>query len=235
MQAVIIAGGKGERMKPLTDEIPKLLLPFNNIPLIEYIIKLLKNYNVKDIIICAGYLRNKIEEYLYDKDYGIKISVSHENEPLGTAGPLNLIKDKLEENFFILYGDIYTNINLDNISKFHKQKNADVTLVIHESSHPQDSTVVTIDKNNKITNFLEKPGKDWIKYGNLTSAALYLVKKDIINFIEVNKKLDFAKDIFPLMLVNNKKLYGYISNEEYIKDVGTIERYEEVKKDIITK
>jgi len=231
MQAIIIAGGKGERIQELGKEIPKLLLPLNNIPLIDHIIKTIKRNNVKEIIICTGHLSDKIKEYLEKKDYGIKIKISKEEKPLGTAGPLNIIKNSIKEDFFILYGDLYMDINLNNILKFHKQKNADATLVLHKSDHPWDSTIVTINDDNKINGFFEKPGKEFWKYNNLTNAALYLVKKDIINFIEEEKKLDLAKDIFPLMLKSNKKLYGYIT-EEYIKDIGTPERYIEVEKKI---
>ena len=234
MQAIIIAGGEGRRMLPLTEEIPKLLLPFNGIPLIEYLIRLLKNYGIKDIIICTGYLSNKVNEYLLDKNYGINIRISVENKPLGTAGALNLIKDHLEEEFFILFGDIYAEIDLEEMLKFHEQKNADATLVIHESNHPWDSTIISVDNDSKITNFLEKPNEEWIKYGNLTSTSIYLVKKDIINFIETDKKLDLSKDIFPLMLKNNKKLYGYKTGE-YVKDTGTLERHEEVERYLASK
>src|SRR3989344_8165056 len=102
MQAIILAGGEGRRMLPLTEETPKLLLPLNGMPLIEHFVKLFRAYNIKDVIICTGHLSDKIEEYISKKDYGLNIKISRESEPLGTAGPLNLIKDNLQEKFFIL-------------------------------------------------------------------------------------------------------------------------------------
>lgn len=227
MQAVIIAGGKGTRISSITTTIPKALLPLNGKPLLDYSINYLKKNGCNNIIICAGFLGDKIKEYIKRRNYGIPIKLSKESIPLGTAGPLHLIKNLLEDEFLVLFGDIFTTINLRKMLQFHKQKNADATLVLHASDHPQDSMVVKIDNKDKLLSFIEKPGKNWGKYGNLTKTSLYVLKKSVINLIPKDKKVDFD-DIFPEMLKEGKKLFGYIT-EEYVKDIGTAQRYKEVE------
>lgn len=223
-----MAGGKGTRMSPITTTIPKLLLRLNNKPLIDYIISHLKKNGCDNIIICTGYLGNKIQEYIDQNNYGISIRLSMERQPLGTAGGLHLIKHDLKDEFFVLFGDIYTTINLRKMLKFHREKKADATLALHKSDHPQDSTVVKIDKNNKLLSFTEKPGDNWKRYGNLTATSLYILKKGIVSFIAKNREIDFAKDVFPKMLKKGKLLFGYVT-DEYAKDIGTPERYKKVQ------
>lgn len=229
MQAIIIAGGKGTRLKSLSKMVPKLLLPLNNKPLIEYLISHLKKNGCKNIVITTGYLGNKIREYVEKNNYGVKIHLSQEAKPLGTAGSLHLIKNLLEDEFFVLYGDVFTTIDLKKMFKFHKQRESDATLALHKSDHPEDSTVVKINNKSKILGLLEKPGENWKKHGNLTSTSLYILKKSILGFIEKNKEIDLTKDVFPGMLRKNKNLFGYIT-EEYAKDMGTPKRYKEVQK-----
>ncbi len=228
MQAIIIAGGKGTRMSSISTTIPKLLLPLNNKLLIDYSIEHLIKNGCDNIIICCGHLGDKIKEYIDKKDYGIPVKISTESKPLGTAGALHLIKDLLEDEFLILYGDIFTTINLRELIQFHQRKKADATLVLHSSDHPQDSTVVEIDKENKLLTFIEKPGENWEKYGNLTKTSIYVLKKGVLDFIPKEIAVDFSKDVFPKMLKKGKKLFGYVT-EEYAKDMGTPQRYQEVE------
>ena len=229
MQAIIMAGGEGKRLRPLTDKLPKPLLPINGRPLLDLLIGLARENKADNIIVCAGYLSEKIESHVKKSNYGIKVSVVSEREPLGTAGPLLPIKDQLEDEFFVLYGDVYTTANLQKMLSSHRKNKSEATLLLHESDHPQDSTVVTVDSKSRITGFVEKPGSEWKKHGKLTSAALYVVNKEVVNFIEPGKDVDFARDVFPKMVKAGRKLYGYVS-EEYTKDMGTVERYEEVNR-----
>lgn len=228
MQAVIMAGGKGKRVRDVINDIPKPLAPINGKPLLDYIIEHAKNNSCDNIIVTTGYLGEKIKDHVENNNYGIKVQTSQENKPLGTAGSLLLIKNQLENEFFVLYGDIFTTINLSKMYKFHKQKKSYGTLAIHSSNHPQDSTVVKVDRNSRILNLVEKPGDDWKKYGNLTTTPIYVLKKETLSFIEKNKEVDIAKDIFPKMLKSEKNLYGYLT-DEYSKDIGTPERYEKVQ------
>lgn len=223
-----MAGGKGKRLRDVISDIPKPLASINGKPLLDYLIEHAKQNRCDDIVITTGYLGDKIKKHVEEKNYGIAVRISQENKPLGTAGSLLLIKDLLEQEFFVLYGDIFATINLSKMYAFHKQKKSDGTLALHKSDHPQDSTVVKVDSNSKILNFVEKPGEDWVKYGNLTTTPLYVLKKEILNFIGGNKEIDIARDIFPKMLKAGKNLFGYVT-DEYAKDMGIPERYQKVQ------
>lgn len=228
MQAVILAGGYGTRLGKLGQTTPKLLLPIGNKPLIDHLINSLKKAHCNSVIVCTGHLANKIKKYTDQKNWGLEVRLSKEDKPLGTAGALHRVLDLLEDEFFVLYGDIYTTIDLGGMLRFHKRKKANATLAIHKSDHPQDSTVVKIDKNQRIVSFKEKPGDNWKQYGNLTNIALYILKKDVVNFIPKDKKSDFAKDVFPIMLIKKQKMFGYIT-KEFAKDIGTWERYLKIR------
>lgn len=228
MQAVIMAGGKGKRLRPLTEKLPKPLLPINGKPLLDCLVRHCARNGVDNIIVCTGYMADKVAEHIDNQGYGVFIRESRETAPLGTAGPLLPIKDKLEDEFFVLYGDVYTTVDLRKMLEFHRQKKGDATLLLHTSSHPEDSTVVTVDGNSRITNFADKPSREWKQHGNLTSAAIYVLNRNAVNFIAAGEEVDFAKDVFPRMLREGRKLYGYVS-EEYTKDMGTMERYKEVE------
>lgn len=226
MQAVIMAGGEGKRLRPLTDKLPKPLLPINGEPLLDKLVRHCVRNGADNVFICTNYLADKISGHIEDACYGALVRESRETAPLGSAGPLLLVKEKLENEFFVLYGDVYTTADLRKMLEFHRQKKGDATLLLHTSDHPQDSTVVTVDGSSRITGFVEKPGSE--RYGSLTNAALYVLNRDVVNFIDTGKAVDFAKDVFPKMLALGKKLYGYVS-EEYTKDMGTLERYREVE------
>lgn len=225
MQAIIMAGGKGTRLRDLTeDAIPKPLVQVHNKPLLDHVIEHAIKNGCDNIIICIGHLGHKIQEHIEKRQYNASIHVSREKEPLGTAGALHLIKDLLDDEFFILYADVYTTITLKKMFRFHKKRTADATIAVHISDHPQDSTIVKIDKNGKYLDMIEKPGDKWLQYGNLTQTSLYLMKKEVLNFIRQNTKQDFETDVFPTMLKKKKRVYGYLT-DEYAKDMGTPQRY----------
>ncbi len=223
-----MAGGKGTRLQKVTnDEIPKALVQINNKPLLDYVIEHAIKNDFDKIIICTGHLGHKIQEYISNKNYDASIYISQESEPMGTAGSLHLISDLLEDEFFIIYADVYSTINLKKMFDFHKKTKANVTIAVHKSNHPQDSTVVKIDKNGKYLAMIQKPGDKWKEYGNLTQTSLYIVKKDILNYVKKNIKQDFESDIFPLLLNKGEDIYGYMTSE-YTKDMGTPERYSDL-------
>lgn len=228
MQVVIMAGGEGKRLRDITnDAIPKSLVEINNRPLLDHVLECVIKNDCDDIIICTGYLGKKIEEFISGKNYNASIQISYEKELLGTAGALHLISDLLDNDFFVVYADVFTTINLKKMYQFHKKRKADVTVAVHESEHPYDSTVVKIDKEGRYLEMIEKPGDEWKKYGNLTQTSLYLMKKKTLNFIPQDRATTLEKDIFPVMLKKNKRLFGY-KTSEFSKDIGTPQRYYEV-------
>ena len=230
MQAVILAGGKGTRLGELTREIPKPLVQVGNVPILEHQLNLLKEYDITKSLIIVGHLHKKIEDFVKDgSKWGMKISCFKEKEPLGTAGALSLVRNQLEDSFFVLYGDVMMDVNLKRIHDFHKQKNADATLVVHPNDHPYDSDLVECDSNSLIKAFHPKPHEKNKFYKNLVNAGVYLFNKKLIDYIPSGESVDFGKSIFP-SLVNDQKLYAY-NTSEYLKDMGTPERLQKVTED----
>lgn len=217
-----MAGGKGTRMKSISATVPKLLIPLVNKPFIDYLIDHLKKNGCDDIIICAGFLGDKIKEYIDRNNYGLQVRLSIEKKPLGTGGALCLIKDLLEKDFFLFYGDVYTTINLQKMLKFHKKKRTVVTAAIHASSHPEDSDLVEYDKNFRITKILQKPHPQIPKNPH-NLAALYLVNSDIKKHLFPKASYDFERDLLTKLLDENVPIYGY-NTEELMIDIGTPER-----------
>ncbi|GEM_PF-693034 len=226
-KAIILSAGLGTRMGDVTKRIPKVMLELKGKPLLLHNIEKLKEYGVKEFYLNLHYLPETIINYFGDgSKFGVKISYNLEPELLGTSGALNAFKECLNEDFFVIYGDVIGKINFENWVKFHKEKNADVTLIIHPSNHPEDSDIVEIqESNSKIINLIKKPGNK--NFGILGNAAWYIVSPKIFEFIPKGNS-DFIKDVFPEMLKAGLNLYGY-NTLEFLSDVGTPERFKKAE------
>lgn len=217
-------------MGSLTRRIPKPMLKIGNLPLLEHQINLLKKYGIKEIIILTSYLSEVIENYFKDgKNFGVGISYFKEENPLGTAGGLKEIEAVLKNDFLLLYGDVMLNLDIKKLIQFHKRKKGVASLVLHPNDHPQDSDLVEIDRDKRITAFHPKPHPENKYFQNLVNAGFYALSPKIIKYIKAGVKADFGKDIFP-ELVSREKIYGYIT-AEYLKDMGTPLRLADVRKD----
>ncbi len=225
MQAVILAGGKGKRLRPVTDQ-PKPLVKIGEQVLLDHIIHHAVKHGVSSIIVAAGYKADLIEKHVASATYPVPVEVVRENTALGTAGALLNCSSLLEDTFFVLYGDIYSTINLSRMHSFHRNVNADVTVSVHRSDHPQDSTVVSIDSDHRITQSVEKPGDSWRTYGSLTVSPTYILSKNVLKLIPA-APCDIAKDLLP-RLIQKTRVYGY-ETDEFTKDIGTPDRLENVR------
>ena len=192
MKAIILAGGRGKRLKPITDYVPKPLIPIKNIPIIEWQIKYLKKFGIKEVIICSGYRTDMIENYLKMKDLGVKIKFSIEKSPLGTAGAIKKAGKLIDsKSFFVLNGDIITNIDL---SKLLLQPNSIASIELRQKFG------IMVTSGNKITNFSEKK-----KISDLwMNAGIYYLQKRILN--DLPAKGDIEKTLFP-KFAKKGKLY----------------------------
>lgn len=234
MKAVILAGGFGARLKEKTKNIPKPMLKIGGLPILERQINLLKKHGIKEIVILTHYLSEVIEEYFNDgKSFGVKINYFKEKEPLGTAGGLKEIANKLKRDFILLYGDIMLDMDITRLVGFHRKKKGACSLVLHPNDHPQDSDLVEIDDNQKIIAFHSKPHPENKYFHNLVNAGLYVMSPKILNYIKKGMKADFGKDIFP-KIIKKDRLYGY-TTAEYLKDVGTPSRLSEIRKDYLSR
>ena len=231
MQLVILAGGKGTRLG-LTD-IPKPMVKIAGKPLLQYQIELAKRYGITEIFILSGYLADAITGYFGDGSaWGVKIHHVIEPKPLGTAGALSLIKDRLKGRFLVFYGDIVMDFDISSFAAFDWNNPLTMgTILVHPNDHPYDSDLVEIDADKYVSSFLPKPHDEKEVYRNLVNAAVYILSPRIMEYIEDGTFSDFGKDVFPKLLEKAEKLRAYES-PEYIKDMGTKERLEEVRRDL---
>ena len=234
MQAVIMAGGKGTRLASITkDLIPKPMVNILGKPLLEWQIQTLKQYNIRKICLVIGHLGEKIQEYFGDgSDFGVQISYIQEKEPLGTAGSLYYIKEWLtDDSFFLIFGDVFFNIDLNRMLQFHISKDSIATLFVHPNSHPFDSDIVVMDTNERIERFDSKNNVRSYWYENCVNAGFYILNKRVCDYVTAPVKLDLEKNLLSRLIEEKQPVYGYRS-PEYIKDIGTVDRINATIKDI---
>ena len=228
MKAVILAGGRGTRLRPLTYAVPKPLLPINEKPMMEHIIIHMKNHGIKDFIITIGYLGYQIENYFKDgSEWGVNIEYYEEKTPLGTAGCLNPIKDKLKETFLLVGGDNLTNLNFTKFIEFHKSHGGIASVALFELHQKVEYGVYSIDENKKITKFEEKPS---LKYN--AGTMIFCLEPEIFKYIPENKSkkpsvINITDDILPKLIKSDKPIYGFPFSDYWI-DVGRISDYDKV-------
>lgn len=234
MKAVIQAGGRGTRLSNITkDEIPKPMVEILGKPLLQWQLEKLKENDIDEVIIIIGYLGHKIKEYFDDGNkIDIKIKYIEETAPLGTGGALYFLKEYLrDEDFILVYGDVFFDIDLSRMYDFHKEKGSISTLFAHPNSHPFDSDLVEMDKDNKVINFDLKNNIRNYWYENLVNSGIYIFNTKILDFLEEPIKTDLEKEILFSLAMKKEKIYAYKSTE-YIKDAGTVERLFQVEEDV---
>jgi len=232
MKVVVIAGGQGTRIASVNSEIPKAMIPVEGRPVLEYEVELAKRYGFTEFIFIIGYLGDQIKEYFGDGSrWDVSIEYYQEEKPLGTAGALGFLQDKLDEDFFVFYGDTIVDIDMDEMLQYHRAHNAAATLFLHPNDHPYDSDIVDIDEKGRVKAFYHKPHLEGFVSRNIVNASLFIMSPTILKYIPVGKKSHIEKDILPACLDAGLPLYGYISFE-YIKDMGTPDRYYSVCRDV---
>lgn len=219
MQAIILAGGKGTRMRPYTAILPKPLMPLGDLPILEIIIRQLKHYGVTKIVITVGYLSELIRTYFGDGEkWGVQITYSYEQQPLGTAAPLKLI-DSLEDNFFVLNGDILTDISLTDFFNFHLESKGLCTIATFDKEVKIDLGVLEVNEQNDIVNYIEKP-----KYNFGVSMGIYAFKKEAVDFIPPDIYFDFP-ELIKVLIGLNKPVKSYKFGGYWL-DIGRKDDYE---------
>jgi len=228
MRAVVLAGGKGTRLKPYTTVFPKPLMPIGDMPILEIIIRQLKKYGITDITISVGYLAGLIETFFGNGNkFGVKINYSMEYEPLGTAGPLSLIKN-LDETFILMNGDVLTSLNYKKFIEYHRIKKSILTIGLHTQSYQIPLGYIEHDKNYNVTNYIEKPVH---KYD--VGMGIYLMEPETLKHIEKGKRFDIPELILKL-ISDNKKVIGY-PTDDYWLDMGKHEEYNKAIEEFETK
>ena len=222
IKAVILAGGEGRRLRPLTADTPKPLLPVDNVPVIVRILRHLKSHGIGEAIVTVGYLADRIMSALGGECEGVKLTYLKENEPLGTAGAVLRAREQLDGDFLVVSGDVLNECDVTAAISRHSQSGAVATLVLVRQSDPSEYGVVLIDKNGRVTGFSEKPSLS-STYSDTVNGGIYVFSQEIFNFIPEGKS-DFSRNVFPRILLSGRPIIGVVDGG-YWCDVGDIHSY----------
>lgn len=233
MRAVLMAGGSGTRLRPLTCDLPKPMVPVLNRPIAEHIINLLKRHHITEVIATLHYLPDIMRDYFQNgSDFGVEMTYSvEEDQPLGTAGCVKKVAEWLDDTFLVISGDSVTDFDLQAAIAFHKQKKSKATLVLKRVPNPIEFGVVITDQEHKICRFLEKPSTSEI-FSDTVNTGTYILEPEVLDYLPENEECDFSNDLFPLLLEKEEPMYGYIA-EGYWCDVGHLEAYREAQYDAL--
>ena len=224
MKAVVMAGGEGSRLRPLTSGIPKPLVPVVGKPVMEHILRLLKNHGITDVVVTLQYLGSAIRDYFGDgSDFGVDITYVVEDSPLGTAGSVKNAQEFLEEPFIVISGDALTDIDLTKVMAYHQEKKASATIVLTSVSNPLEYGVVITNPDGTINRFLEKPSWGEV-FSDQVNTGIYVVEPAVLEMMPPATVVDWSGDVFPKMLANAMPLYGYLA-PGYWCDIGNIQTY----------
>jgi mannose-1-phosphate guanylyltransferase / phosphomannomutase len=229
MRAVLMAGGSGTRLRPLTCDLPKPMVPILNRPIAQHIIGLLKRHHITEIIATLHYLPDVMRDYFQDgSDFGVQMTYAvEEDQPLGTAGCVKNVAELLDETFVVISGDSITDFDLTAAIQFHRQHQSKATLVLTSVPNPIEFGVVIMDDQHRIKRFLEKPSSSEI-FSDTVNTGTYILEPDVLNYLPANQEMDFSKDLFPLLLEKGEPMYGYVA-EGYWCDVGHLDAYREAQ------
>jgi NDP-sugar pyrophosphorylase family protein len=219
LKAVVLAGGVGTRLKPLTYKRPKPLIPIAGEPCIDFMIKSLVSAGFKRIIVTTGYMSDTLIQSIGDgKKFGASILYAFEESPAGTAGAVKNVSEFLDKTFVVASGDVLADVDIKSLFDYHKKKNATATMALTKVDNPTEFGIVGLDDDNRIIKFKEKPKKEEV-FSNLVNAGIYILEPEVIDFIPENQMFDFSKNVFPLLLKNDLPVYGAVISGLWM-DIG---------------
>jgi mannose-1-phosphate guanylyltransferase / phosphomannomutase len=225
MKAVVMAGGEGSRLRPLTIRRPKPMVPIAGKPVMEHILNLLKRHGITEVVVTVQYLASNIEDYFGNgSQLGMHITYSREDVPLGTAGSVKNAEDQLTEPFLVISGDALTDYDLTDIIAYHNEKKSLATLLLAHVHNPLEYGVIITNEDGHITQFLEKPSWGEV-FSDTINTGIYVLDPKIFTYFEANKQFDFSQELFPMMLKQGDPIYGYVAPKGYWCDVGNLSEY----------
>ena len=233
MKAVIMAGGQGTRLRPLTSNQPKPMIPIVNTPCMEHIVMLLKNHGFTEIVVTLQFMPEEIQDYFGDgSDWGVSIGYSIEDAPAGTAGSVKLAEEQLEgERVLVISGDALTDCDLSRVLEFHENNGAEATMVLKSVENPLDFGIVITEEDGRISRFLEKPAWGQV-FSDTVNTGIYVFEPTALAEIPSEGEYDFSKELFPKLLEAGRPLYGYVT-EDYWEDIGNLEQYMRAQRDVL--
>ncbi|MFA5839590.1 MAG: mannose-1-phosphate guanyltransferase [Candidatus Margulisiibacteriota bacterium] len=234
MKAVVLAGGLGTRLHPLTVNLPKPMVPVANRPLMEYVIEHLKNHGFDEIIVLLYYQPEIIKKHFGDgKKFGVKMSYVSAPKDYGTAGAVKFAAKNLTEPFLVVSADLICDFELKKVVQFHKDKKSIATMVLTRVANPLPYGIVILNKDNKIKHFLEKPSWSEV-FSDTINCGIYLLEPKALDYIPPEKNFDFSHDLFPALLKEKQPLYGFVATGTW-KDIGSLLEYGKCQKELIDK
>jgi mannose-1-phosphate guanylyltransferase / phosphomannomutase len=232
MRAVVMAGGEGTRLRPLTSNQPKPMVPIVGKPCMEHILELLRTHGFEDVVVTLAFLPQAIRSYFGGGEpLGLNIEYSVEESPLGTAGSVRLAADHLDDTVLIISGDALCDIDLTALWNTHREKGAAVTIGLKSVDNPLEFGIVVTDSDGRIERFLEKPSWGQV-FSDTINTGIYVIEPEILRHVPTDRPFDFSKELFPLLLEMGRPLYGHVC-DGYWQDIGTIDQYRQANFDAL--
>jgi mannose-1-phosphate guanylyltransferase / phosphomannomutase len=232
MKAVVMAGGEGTRLRPLTSNQPKPMVPIVGKPCMEHILELLREHGLTDVIVTVAFLPQAIRSYFGEGDtLGMSIGYSVEQSPLGTAGSVRLAAKQLDDTFLVISGDALCDLDLGALVAFHKEREAAVTIGLKSVENPLEFGIVVTDEEGRIERFLEKPSWGQV-FSDTINTGIYVLEPEVLKHIPTDRPYDFSKELFPYLLEMGRPLYGYVM-DGYWQDIGNLDQYRQANFDAL--
>jgi mannose-1-phosphate guanylyltransferase/phosphomannomutase len=232
MKAVVMAGGEGTRLRPLTSNQPKPMVPIVGKPCMEHILELLKRHGFEDVIVTVAFLPQAIRSYFGGGEaLGMEVGYSVEESPLGTAGSVRLAAGRLDDTFLVISGDALCDLDLTKLVEFHREKQASVTIGLKSVDNPLEFGIVVTDDDGRVERFLEKPSWGQV-FSDTINTGIYVLEPEVLRHIPADRPYDFSKELFPLLLEMGRPLYGCVL-DGYWQDIGNLDQYRQANFDAL--
>ena len=232
MKAVVMAGGEGTRLRPLTSNQPKPMVPIVGKPCMEHILELLKTHGFDEVIITLAFLPQAIRGYFgTGETLGLEVGYSVEETPLGTAGSVRLASDRLDETFLVISGDALCDFDLSSLVRFHQEKGAAATIGLKSVENPLEFGIVVTDDDGRIERFLEKPSWSQV-FSDTINTGVYVLEPEVLRHVPDDRPFDFSKELFPLLLEMGRPMYGFVM-DGYWQDIGNLDQYRQANFDAL--
>ncbi|MHB1613424.1 MAG: sugar phosphate nucleotidyltransferase [Actinomycetes bacterium] len=234
MKAVVMAGGEGTRLRPLTASMPKPLLPVVNRPIMEHVLRLLKRHGFGETVVTVQFLASMIRTYFGDgEELGMFLHYATEETPLGTAGSVKNAEEVLrDEPFLVISGDALTDIDLSRLVAYHQDHGALVTVCLTRVPNPLEFGITIVGDDGRVERFLEKPTWGQV-FSDTVNTGIYVMEPEVFDYVAAGEQVDWSNDVFPQLIAENRAVYGYVA-DGYWEDVGTLESYLRVQADVLT-
>ena len=227
-----MAGGEGTRLRPLTSNQPKPMVPIVGKPCMEHIVELLRGHGFDDVIVTVAFLPQAIRSYFGDGEgLGVNMEYSVEESPAGTAGSVGLASDKLDETFLVISGDALCDFDLTRLVEFHKERGAAVTIGLKSVENPLEFGIVVTDDDGRVERFLEKPSWGQV-FSDTINTGVYVLEPEVLQHVPADRPYDFSKELFPLLLEMGRPLYGLVM-DGYWQDIGNLDQYRQANFDAL--